>query len=361
MKIVFAVIAVFHGIIHLLGVIKGFRLAESDRFSGDISRTEGFFWLTALLLFLLSVVLLFSGTDRWWIAGLSAVIISQILIILQWQDAKFGTIFNIIMLIVLFFAFAEWNFNNMVRKEVEEFISAGSSGEKIITEDDIAGLPLVIKKWMYRSNIIGRPLYQIVNLKQEGEMRTSPDGKWMSFHAEQWSSVFKPGFIWKADVSMFPGIFMSGRDKYADGEGNMLIKLLSLITVVDSKGEKINQAAFLRYIGEMVWFPYAVTNDIYLWEEIDSFTAKISSKQMNTDVSGIYKFTEEGDFLSFQARRYYEREEGATLEDWLVIADVNGYREFEGIRIPAKLSVIWKLKDGDFNWLNLEITDAGFK
>jgi hypothetical protein len=361
MKIAFSVIVVFHGIIHLLGVIKGFKLAESDRFSGDISRTEGFFWLIALLLFLLSVILLFANADFWWIIGLPAVIVSQILIIMQWQDAKFGTVANIIILIVLFFAFSEWNFNNMVRSEVKEFISAGFSEEKIITEDDISGLPPLIKKWLHRSNIVGQSFYQIVNLKQKGEMRTSPDGKWMNFNAEQWSNSSKPEFIWKTDVSMFPGIFMVGRDKYLNGEGSMLIKLLSLITVVDSKGPEINQGACLRYLGELVWFPYAVLNKIYLWEEIDPVTAKITLKQGDISCSAIYKFTEEGDFLSFEAKRYYDRKEGATLEDWLVIADGNGYREFESVRIPAKLSVVWKLKEGDFNWLNLEITDVRFK
>jgi hypothetical protein len=34
----------------------------------------------------------------WWAAGLLAVVISQALIIMNWQDAKFGTIANIIIL-----------------------------------------------------------------------------------------------------------------------------------------------------------------------------------------------------------------------------------------------------------------------
>jgi hypothetical protein len=38
--------------------------------------------------------------------------------------------------------------------------------------------------------------------------------------------------------------------------------------------------------------------------------------------------------------------------------DENGYREFEGIRIPAKASVTWKLKTGDYNWFNLEINSV---
>lgn len=361
MKIVFAVVVFFHAIIHLLGVIKGFKLAEVDRMSREISKTEGFLWFIALVLLFISVVLFFTKTDWWWMTGVAAVVISQVLIVMQWQDAKFGTVANIIILVVLIFGFAEWNFNSMVRKELKEFLPVTVAEEKLITEDDVSKLPSVVGKWMYRTNVVGKPLYQTVNLKQSGEMRTTPDGKWMNFQAEQWSNTSKPEFLWKADVSMFPGIFMSGRDKFINGEGSMLIKLLSIFTVVDSKGPEINQGACLRYLGELVWFPYAALNDIYLWEEIDPVTAKIILKQENTAVSGIYKFTEEGDFLSFEAKRYYDRKEGATLEDWFVTVIENGYKDFEGIRIPAKLSVIWKLKEGDFNWLNLEITDISFK
>jgi hypothetical protein len=106
MKFVFAVIVFFHGIIHLLGFIKGFKLAEANRLNGEISKTEGFFWFVALLLFIGSVVLVFINTDWWWFISVTAVVISQVLIFLQWQDAKFGTIANVIILIILVFVIA---------------------------------------------------------------------------------------------------------------------------------------------------------------------------------------------------------------------------------------------------------------
>lgn len=361
MKIIFAVIVSFHGIIHLLGFIKGFELAEVDRLNGEISKTAGFLWFTALILFFVSIALFLLKSDWWWMTGIIAVVVSQILIFLHWQDTKFGTIANIIILIVLVFAFAEWNFNRFVSREIKDFLPVIVNAEKYVTEEDLLKVPPVIRKWLVRSNVTGKPVYQTVNLKQTGEMKTTPDGKWMDFEAEQWSNTLKPEFIWKTNVSMFPGIFMSGRDKLINGEGNMLIKLLSIFTVVDSKSPEINQGACLRYLGELVWYPYAALNKIYFWEEIDPVTAKIILKQGDISASGIYKFTEEGDFLSFEAKRYYERKEGATLENWYVTVIDNGYKNFQGIRIPAKLSVIWKLEEGDFNWMNLEITDIRYK
>ncbi|MBK6904064.1 MAG: hypothetical protein IPH04_15020 [Saprospirales bacterium] len=76
--------------------------------------------------------------------------------------------------------------------------------------------------------------------------------------------------------------------------------------------------------------------------------------------SGIFRFDANGDPLSFEAKRYYDRKEGATLEDWFVQVDPEGYREFEGIRIPAKSTVSWKLKEGDFSWFRVEVTEVEY-
>jgi hypothetical protein len=45
--------------------------------------------------------------------------------------------------------------------------------------------------------------------------------------------------------------------------------------------------------------------------------------------------------------------EGSTLENWYM--PVSEWTEFNGIRVPSKGDVIWKLKDGDFNYYKWEI------
>ncbi|GAA4941166.1 hypothetical protein GCM10023314_12670 [Algibacter agarivorans] len=36
------------------------------------------------------------------------------------------------------------------------------------------------------------------------------------------------------------------------------------------------------------------------------------------------------------------------------------HKVFNGYKIPYKYEVSWQLKEGDFNWLNLEITDLEY-
>jgi hypothetical protein len=226
-----------------------------------------------------------------------------------------------------------------------------------VTEEMITHVPDVVQKWLKRSNIVGKEVIQVAHLEQKGEMRTKPEGNWMSMNAEQYITTDPPGFIWIANVKAVPFLHLSGRDKYSDGKGHMLIKLFSLIPVVDARGKEIDQGALLRYLGEIVWYPSAALSDYIRWEEINSTAAKATTSYGGITASGIFIFDENGDFVSFGANRYYYRKEGSTLERWVITA--KDYGEFEGIRIPVNLSATWKLGK-DFTWYRLEITEVEY-
>ena len=76
-----------------------------NQLSQNISKPVGLFWLFAAILFILTAVFYFLGKDWWQIIGSSAVIISQVLIIRSWSDAKYGTIVNLILLFMLIIAY----------------------------------------------------------------------------------------------------------------------------------------------------------------------------------------------------------------------------------------------------------------
>jgi hypothetical protein len=46
------------------------------------------------------------------------------------------------------------------------------------------------------------------------------------------------------------------------------------------------------------------------------------------------------------------------LEKWHI--ESKEFRLFEGIRIPGKSEVTWKLKSGDFTWLKLELLNVEY-
>ncbi len=86
---------------------------------------------------------------------------------------------------------------------------------------------------------------------------------------------------------------------------------------------------------------------------MDATRAVATMRYGGISASGVFTFNAAGDVVSFSAKRYYDRKAGPTLEDWLVAVDPEGYRAFDGIRIPARSTVTWKLKEGDFTWFKL--------
>lgn len=356
----FAFVVLVHGLIHIMGFTKAFNLADIEQLTQDISRPAGLFWLAAGLLFILTVVLYLIQVDSWWIISLPAILISQSLIIMSWQDAKFGTIVNIIVLGVTVIALGQWSFKQVTMNTVREMLPDEIGQPNMITAETIQDLPPVVQRWLKQSNVVGNEQSVTVHLTQQGEMRTKPGGSWIPFTAEQWFTPVEPGFVWLANVRAAPGVHLSGRDVFMNGDGHMLIKLLSLVPVVNSVGDEINQGTLLRYLGEVNWFPSGALSEYIQWEQLDSTSVKATMTYKGVTDTGIFRFTEDGDLASYQAKRFYERKEGPTLEDWLIEMDPESFKEFQGVRIGTKSTVTWRLEEGDYTWLKLEITDIEY-
>lgn len=344
-----------HGAIHLMGFAKAFGHAEIRALTCEISRPAGALWLAAAAVFICAAAGAFFGWRYWWLVAVAGVLISQPLIFSCFAGAKFGTVPNVIILLAAVTAYGEWSLGRAALLELEALAASCGIAAAEITSQNADKLPPSIRKWLERSKLIGRSSSNAFRLTQKGSLRTEPEGAWMPVTATQWLFTGRPGFLWKARIQAAPLVHISGCDTYRDGRGRMQIKLMSLFTVADSAGKEIDQGTLLRYLGECVWAPAALACDYIRLEQLDGSSVRASMNYGGVEASGIYRFNADGDFASFEAKRYYDRKGGATLEDWLVTADPDGYREFSGVRVAAKLSVTWRLKTGDFTWYRLEI------
>lgn len=97
-------ISIFHGLIHLMGFAKAFKLAEIKELTLPISKPAGLIWLLSALIFVVSAALLWGNQDMWWLVAVAGIVLSQILIFMYWRDAKFGTIANGIILLAVIFS-----------------------------------------------------------------------------------------------------------------------------------------------------------------------------------------------------------------------------------------------------------------
>ncbi|MGI6225406.1 MAG: DUF6544 family protein [Peptococcales bacterium] len=358
LKGLFIFIVGMHGLIHLMGFIKAFQLAKISQLTQDISRLAGFLWLLGTFLFLSTALVFLLKKDWWWAPGLLAVILSQILIIMHWQDAKFGTIANLIVLIPVIIGFAFWNFNLQINDETKELLMENKNEKKIITIEMIKDLPVPVQKWLEYSEVIGKEQIHTVYLKQKGLMKLKPDQKdWLKAEAEQYFTVDKPSFIWRVNTSM-NGLPVIGRDLFKDGQGKMQIRLAGIIPVVNlANNPKLNEPTLQRYLGEIIWFPTAALSPYIKWESIDDYCAKATMSYRETTGSAVFHFDDKGKLKKFVALRYKNINDPEPKE-W--VAKVVETQALNGIKVPTKLEATWMQEDGEFTWYKFEIYDLKY-
>lgn len=250
-------------------------------------------------------------------------------------------------------------FDRKVKGEVKKlFAEYHIDRTKVITKEDLIGLPEPIQKWLQKSQIIGKEKIVTVKLKQKGLFKTKKEKPWIPFKAEQYYNTDVPGFIWYATMKPAPLLTVKGRDMYYDGRGNMLIKLLSSIKIADASGPEIDQGTLLRYLNEIMWFPTAALNDYIEWQSIDQKSAMASMNYKGVKASAIYYFNEDGDLINFVAERYMDINGDFKIEKWST--PISDYREFNGIRIPSEGEAVWKLDSGDFSYIKIKLIDIDY-
>jgi hypothetical protein len=263
----------------------------------------------------------------------------------------------IIICIIICSFIANLIFKHKVTREIDELL-LDSKTKQIVQQSDLQGLPSPVQKWMTAAGVIGKERIQSVRMKQQGFMRTKINQPWMPFSAQQYVVVEEPGFIWSVKAQAAPFMSIVGRDMYCKGQGNMLIKLLGLVTVANASGKEVNQGSMLRYMAETMWYPSAALSSYIQWETIDDNSARATMRYKGVEASGIFHFNDRGEPVNFTARRYRETDGSYELSTWS--ADVADYKEFKGIRIPSTGTITWKLPAGDFTWYRLEVVDAEF-
>ena len=267
----------------------------------------------------------------------------------------------VIVIIILFVTISKILFDKRVIKEVGMLTEEGSKVQsKIFSFNDLEGLPEPVQRYFKYALRDGQEHIRFVRLKQVGEFRMKENQSWMPIKAEQYFATEDPAFIWRVKFTMAPFIWIDGRDMYYQGKGNMLIKVLSTITVADAAGSEMDISSLIRFLAEAPWLPTVLLPGDYIeWKEIDSNSAQAVIKDNGYTASGIFTFNEKGEIIKFVTNdRYMESDGKYFKEQWA--GYYRNYQEIEGMKIPIEGEVEWNLSDKDLPYAKLKITDIQY-
>lgn len=252
----------------------------------------------------------------------------------------------IIVFLILMVGMGIKRFNNTVEKEKAILFDLNKKWSEKITEKDLDPLPTLLKNYLIKVKIIGKPKHCHVTFKQKGKIKTGTRKGWLPFVAKQHMSWVNSGFIWKA--KSFPVLV---RDKYLEQQGEVLVSLLGVKKISQNNSTEIDQSSLGRYFGELIWFPIGFLDPDIIWDTIDHKTVKGLITKGKQSLEAYFYFNNEGMIESFKTKRYRNH----FLENF--IGKTGNYKNFDGIMVPDKMVAIWDLKDQYLEYFNSEIID----
>ncbi len=363
MKYIIAALLVVHGLIHLLGFVKAFDLAQPSQLQATISRPMGILWLIAALLLVVSAGIILAAGQWWWVPAALGVVLSQVLIFTTWNDAKAGTIANIIMILPIIIGAlgtAPWSFSAMYNREIANRLKEQPAQVKLLTEEDIAHLPAAVQRYLVFTGAIGKPQVWNYRFRFIGVLRNGPDDKWLPMRAYQQSFANPPTRLFLIESSRF-GLPFNAFHHYVGSEATFKVKLASLLTVVDAHGPEMNKSETVTLLNDMFLLaPATLIDPNITWEEIDSQTVRATFTNAGNTVSAVVTFDGSGALVNFISNDRYRTIDGKTYERRRWSTPVSDWREFDGRKLPAKSKAIWTLPQGEFAYAEFEILEVRY-
>jgi hypothetical protein len=355
MKTFLAILVFLHGMIHLLGFVKAYHLAEISPLKQPITKPAGLLWLAAGVAFGLSIIFLLLKKENWWMIALPALLLSQYLIVSTWQDAKFGTLANVLILLAVGFAFAQWHYFSGYQKDVKHTLTtAQSAPHQTITTADLAGLPPLVQKYLHYTGVVNTRKPSAICIEFTGAMR-SKGNDWFSFASEQYNTFHIPVrlFFMKGAVKQIPAW---GYHVYKNGDATMQVKLLSITPVVDQQGSELDQTETVTLFNDVCLFvPAWLVDKRIQWETLDAHSVKAVFTTNNLRISAVLVFNEEGQLVNFISDDRYDISGGSAVRRRFS-TPVKNYQTLNGIRIPTYGEAVYTYPDGDFVYGKFTLT-----
>jgi len=354
LKSLFVFVTIVHGLIHLLGFVKAYKLADVLQPSQDISKPAGLVWLLTSLLFIAATSAYLFNRNWWWMIAAAALVLSQTLIVMFWQDAKFGTIANILILVAAIIGFLTSGCNSVQSRYVlnvkNEFSRQPLTPEEVLTETDIAHLPIPVRKYLAYTGAIGKSKPHNVRIEFDAKMTKKPGASLMEATSEQYNFFGSPTrlFFMKASQYLVPFRVLHA---YMDQKATMVVRVASLFNVVDLAGKDLTAAETVTLLNDMcVFAPGNFVDKRLSWKEIDSLSARVTFENGPYKVSAVLSFNEKGELVNFVSEDRSALQDDGSLRKARWSTPVRDYKEIDGRRIPTYGEAVWNYPEGDFTY-----------
>jgi hypothetical protein len=324
----------------------------------SITKPVGLIWTAVALLFVFSSWQVLVNRPFFWSSLMLAAVCSQVLIVLQWQDAKWGTVINLLLLAVAVVGLAAWRFEQRYRADVQQRLAGGPT--RLLTEADLVLLPSPVQQLIRNHGAVGRPHVANWRMTFSGSIRGSEKAAWMPFTTEQYNFVNEPARFFFMKAQMF-GLPVYGYHAFKDGKAIMDVRLLALIPVQYQAGAAMDKAETVTWLNDLCLFsPGALIDRRLSWQPIDAHRTDVIFSEGPITVHARLFFDGQGDLVNFTSNDRYFTDTDQQLRQVPFSTPVRDYVSFGDRRVPSYGEAVWNLPDKDFCYGRFHLQELTF-
>jgi hypothetical protein len=363
MRLLFAVVLVVHGLIHVLGAAKGLRLADLPQLTQPISSAMGLLWLAAAILFVATAGSLYVWPRGWWALGAMAVVVSTVALVPSWADAKFGALANGIIMVGVVFGFLAHGPSSL-RADYARDVAAGLArvgSPPAVTPEDIAHLPAPVQRYLQVTGVVGQPRVQHMQARMRGRIRSGPDARWMPLMAEQHNFFDPPARLFYLNASrMF--IPIQGLHRYVGSSATMHVKAAALVTVARASGAEMTRAETVTMFNDMCLLaPATLIDPAIRWEAVDGSVVRAAFTNAGETIRAALSFNDAGELTNFWSDdRRQASAGGQTMTPVRWSTPTGNYRTFGPVRLGSQGDARWHEPSGEYAYIEITITDVQY-
>lgn len=357
MKVAFVLLLLFHGLIHLLGVAKGFGLAEVAQLKMPIGRGAAVLWLFSTLGFLVTAAMVLWAPAHWWIPAAAAVVMSQAAIVTSWGDAKFGTVANVLVSLALLPAVLDLRSGSLRSRYRQDVRAIPMATTTNVTEAELSKLPAPVQKYLRRVGVVGRPHVRDLRVRFRGQLRNGKSSGWMKVDLDQHSSFgARPARLFFLEGSMF-GVPFDGYHRFVMPTATMDIRILGLFPIVEGRGPEMDRSETVTMFNDMCLLAPATLVDAEVeWHAVDERRVDATFHGIKAELY----FDAEGDLVDFASNDRLMSADGKTFASYRWSTPIRDYRDFDGARLAAYGEAIWALPDGPFPYARFDLEEVRY-
>ncbi len=193
-----------------------------------------------------------------------------------------------------------------------------------------------------------------IRITERGEMRMSPEARWIPFTAAQTIETRRSSFRWDARLSSGRLTPVTVTDAYETGHGYLTVKAAGLIPFKKITGAEADKGELQRYLASIAFCPPALLNHPSLqWNALGALALRVRDGNDSTGATVDLEITPEGRPVACRAERPRLVGKQSILTPWS--GSYLDFREWEGLRVASRLEVSWQLSEGPFTYFRSEL------